>query len=402
MAVIKAVSSRAGITQALDYVMKEEKTEKRLVSGLGCMPESAKDEMQLTKELWEKTGGRTYKHFVQSYHEDEKITPEQAHRNAIELAENTRAWRGFEVLIATHVDRGHIHSHFIVNSVSYEDGHKLRWSKHDLKDLKERNDEQCLEQGLHVTEKGKTFSGDAREDIVAYKKDTYQLLKQAEKGEVKSYVQEIAMAVLDCKERATCREDFINQMQEMGYGVDWQENHKYITFTDLQRADQGERQCKIRNNKLEKYYGMDFGKEELEHEFEINVRRAKETESQHRSVSPGEPNAFRDHLNAEERASAEKRDHSETERGNSIKKRDHSETERGNSIKKRDHSETERGNSIKKRDHSEAERRNSIKKRGNSEAQREDRDTERERLRAEESRRIESIFGRNLTKGRSR
>ena len=77
MAVIKAVSSRAGITQALDYVMKEEKTEKRLVSGLGCMPESAKDEMQLTKELWEKTGGRTYKHFVQSYHEDEKITPEQ-------------------------------------------------------------------------------------------------------------------------------------------------------------------------------------------------------------------------------------------------------------------------------------------------------------------------------------
>ena len=178
MAVIKAVSSKAGITQALDYVMKEEKTEKRLVSGLGCMPESAKDEMQLTKELWEKTGGRTYKHFVQSYHEDEKITPEQAHRNAVELAENTRAWRGFEVLIATHVDKGHIHSHFIVNSVSYEDGHKLRWSKHDLKDLKERNDEQCLEQGLHVTEKGKTFSGDAREDTVAYKKDTYQLLSK--------------------------------------------------------------------------------------------------------------------------------------------------------------------------------------------------------------------------------
>ena len=51
MAVIKAVSSKAGITQALDYVMKEDKTDKRLVSGLGCMPESAKDEMQLTKEL---------------------------------------------------------------------------------------------------------------------------------------------------------------------------------------------------------------------------------------------------------------------------------------------------------------------------------------------------------------
>ena len=120
MAVIKAVSSKAGIGQALDYVTKEEKTEDKLVSGLHCEPDTVKDEMQATKELWGKTGGRTYKHFVQSYHEDEHITPEQAHKNAVELAKNTEAWKGHEVLIATHIDRGHIHSHFIVNSVNYE------------------------------------------------------------------------------------------------------------------------------------------------------------------------------------------------------------------------------------------------------------------------------------------
>ena len=85
MAVIKAVSSKAGIGQALDYVTKEEKTEDKLVSGLHCEPDTVKDEMQATKELWGKTGGRTYKHFVQSYHEDEHITPEQAHKNAVEL-----------------------------------------------------------------------------------------------------------------------------------------------------------------------------------------------------------------------------------------------------------------------------------------------------------------------------
>lgn len=105
MAVIKAVSSKAGIGQALDYVTKEEKTEDKLVSGLHCEPDTVKDEMQATKELWEKTGGRTYKHFVQSYHKDEKITPEQAHRNALQLAENTPAWKGFEVLVATHKDK---------------------------------------------------------------------------------------------------------------------------------------------------------------------------------------------------------------------------------------------------------------------------------------------------------
>lgn len=187
MAVIKAVSSKAGIGQALDYVTKEEKTEDKLVSGLHCEPDTVKDEMQATKELWGKTGGRTYKHFVHSYHEDEHITPEQAHKNAIELAKGTEAWKGHEVLIATHIDRGHIHTHFIVNSVNFEDGHKLQWSKADLQNLKDRCNEQSRQQGLHVPEKGKTFSGEEREETVAWNKETYNLLKQAEKGEVKSY-----------------------------------------------------------------------------------------------------------------------------------------------------------------------------------------------------------------------
>ena len=138
MAVIKAVSSKAGIGQAIDYVTKEEKTEEKLVSGLHCEAGTAKEEMQATKELWEKTGGRMYKHFVQSYHKDEKITPEQAHRNALQLAENMPAWKGFEVLVATHKDKDHIHTHFIVNSVNFEDGHKLQWSSADLRELKEQ------------------------------------------------------------------------------------------------------------------------------------------------------------------------------------------------------------------------------------------------------------------------
>ena len=276
MAVIKAVSSKVSIGQALDYVMKQEKTESKLITGLGCEAETVKEEMQATKELWGKLDGRTYKHFVQSYHKSEQITPEQAHRNAIELAKATKAWDGYEVLIATHTDRGHIHSHIIVNSVSYEDGHKLQWSKADLQDLKDRCNEQSRQQGLHVPEKGKTFYGEEREDTVAWNKETYRRLKQAEKGEVKSYVQEIALAIMDCKETATSRETFMEQMQAKGYGVDWQDKHKYITFVDLARQQQGERQCKVRNNKLESYYAVDFGKETLENGFESNARREKD------------------------------------------------------------------------------------------------------------------------------
>ena len=291
MAVIKAVSSKAGIGQALDYVTKEEKTEDKLVSGLHCEPDTVKDEMQATKELWGKTGGRTYKHFVHSYHEDEHITPEQAHKNAIELAKGTEAWKGHEVLIATHIDRGHIHTHFIVNSVNFEDGHKLQWSKADLQNLKDRCNEQSRQQGLHVPEKGKTFSGEEREETVAWNKETYNLLKQAEKGEVKSYVQDTALAVMDCRETATSREDFIDQMKARGYGVDWQDSHKYITYTDLAREQAGEKACKIRDNKLEKYYNMDFGKESMEHEFERNARTAEAEQSKRATsrVKPTEP-----------------------------------------------------------------------------------------------------------------
>ena len=159
------------------------------------------------------------------------------------------------------------------------------------KDLKERCNEQSREQGLHVPEKGKTFAGEVREETVAWSKDTYQLLKQAEQGKVKSYVQDIALAVLDCKETATSRETFIRLMNERGYGVDWQDSHKYITYTDLAREQAGEKACKIRDNKLEKYYNMDFGKESMEHEFERNARTAEAEQSKRAAsrVKPTEP-----------------------------------------------------------------------------------------------------------------
>lgn len=285
MAVIKAVSSRAGIGQALDYVTKEEKTEEKLVSGLHCEPDTAKDEMQATKEMWGKTGGRTYKHFVQSYHADEKITPEQAHRNAEELAKNTEAWKGFEVLISTHIDRWHTHTHFIVNSVSYEDGHKLQWSKADLQDLKDRCNEQSRQQGLHVPEKGKTFSGEEREITQAWTKDTYQTLKQAEKGKVESYVQNITLAIIEAKQTAKSKEEFIEQMESHGYSVDWQDSHKNITFTDKEREEHGETKCKVRNSRLEKYYNIDFSKEGLLNEFKANRAEAERPRAEQPSLA---------------------------------------------------------------------------------------------------------------------
>lgn len=345
MAIIKAISSKASIGTALDYVTKEEKTESKLVSGLRCQAETVKDEMQATKEMWGKTGGRTYKHFVLSYHEKENITPTQAHNNALALAKGTNAWEDFEVLVSTHIDKEHIHTHFIVNSVSMVDGHKLQWSKSDLQDLKKRCNEQCREQGLHIAQKGKTFEGAEREETVAYSKDTYQLLKKAEEGKVESYVFNIALKLLECKEKAKSKQEFIDMMKDKGVRVEWKDNHKHITFVDLEREQQGEKLCKVRNKRLEQYCNMDFGKESLENEFEVNLReqeRADRTEraraefGAYRETEQAHQGVAIEELRARERVAEQERHNSELERANRDVEQERLNSEREREVKNRE------------------------------------------------------------------
>ena len=115
-----------------------------------------------------------------------------------------------------------------------------------------------------------------REETTAYSKETYRLLQKAAQGKTDSYVQNIALAVLECREQATSREDFKMLMSERGYSVKWEDSRKHITFTDTSRQEHGEKKHSVRNNKLEQYYHMDFSKEGLEREFESNARKQAE------------------------------------------------------------------------------------------------------------------------------
>ena len=264
MAILKAVSSHAPIGVAIDYVAQREKTEERLLSGIGVSPETAKDEMESTKELYGKTGGRTYKHFVQSFAPGEKITPEDAHKIAKEFADKCACLKGFEVLIATHKDREHIHTHFIVNSVNYEDGHKFQMSAHDLQTMKDLSDDICREHGLSICEKGKTFEGTERVSIVAWTKEKFQYLQKViEEKTTKSYVRDTAVAVKEAMHIARSKSEFIEIMQKEGYSVDWQDRHKHITFTDPDGH-------KVRDTNLQKTFNLGVGKAELEEKFKEN------------------------------------------------------------------------------------------------------------------------------------
>lgn len=273
MAVIKAVSSHAPISVAIDYVSKREKTDEKLLSGIGVSPETAKDEMEATKELYGKTGGRTYKHFVQSFAPGENISPEEAHKIANLFAEKCECFKGFEVLVATHKDRDHVHTHFIVNSVNYEDGHKFQMSSKDLQAMKDLSDDICREHGLSITEKGKTFDGKERESIVAWVKEKYQFLQKTfEEKSSKSYINNTAVTVKEAMHTATSKEEFIGMMKDKGYSVDWQDKHKHITFSTTITDDKGnEKVVKVRDSNLNKTFNLGIGKQELESIFKENA-----------------------------------------------------------------------------------------------------------------------------------
>lgn len=262
MAIIKAVSSRASIGTAINYITKNEKTEERLISGINCTPVTAIDEMKATKEIWNKTEGRQYKHFVQSFSPEEKITPEQAHKIAVELMQDY--YKNFEIIIATHEDREHIHTHIIVNSVSFEDGHKLQQSRGQLEHMKDRSNELCRVYGLTVCEKG-----ERSQEITTYNIGKYKALEKASKGEYKSYVINTALSVSNAKETATNRTEFVELMKQQGYETNWTDSRKYITFTDKDGN-------KVRNSNLEKTFKGEFGKEQLENEFRRNQEREQQ------------------------------------------------------------------------------------------------------------------------------
>lgn len=259
MAIIKASASHSNIKNVINYVSKKEKTEYKLLSGYNCSPDTAAVEMQLVKELYSKTSGRSYKHFIQSFVPGE-VTPETAHRIANEFAEGCSVFSGYQVLIATHIDKEHIHTHFILNSVSCDSGYKFQMTPKDLQAMKDYSDELCRKYNLSICEKGKSLDGSDRTGPTAYDKEKYQFLLAAEQGKVKSYVRDTAIAVHDSLGESKTRDDFISAMASRGYSTEWKDNHKYITFTDPEGK-------KVRNSNLQKTYNLPVSKDELEHRF---------------------------------------------------------------------------------------------------------------------------------------
>ena len=257
-AIPEKTQSAKAMKRVLDYVMQEKKTlldGVQLVSGQNCVPESAYQEFMATKHRFGKATGVFFKQYVQSFMPDCGVTPGQIHQIGLETA---KAFDGFEVVVATHIDRDHWHNHFVVNSVNCETGLKIQINEKGLEQLRERSDEICQQFGL--------------ETLKPYKKPKQRTINQREyraalRGDSKKL--QLANAIDYAVAVSRTKQQFIEEMQKRGYDVKWIDHYKYITYT----TPDGQR---FRDNRLPDNKYLKSNMEEL---FAYGYEQAETNES---------------------------------------------------------------------------------------------------------------------------
>lgn len=262
MAIFAAIPERTqtatAMKRVLDYVVQDKKINLdgvKLVSGQHCVPEFAYQEFMATKNDYGKGNGVFFKQYVQSFKPNCCATPEMIHQIGIETA---KAFEGFEVVIATHIDRDHWHNHFVVNSVNCETGLKIQINEKGLEQLRQKSDKICQQFGLEI--------------LKPYEKPKQKAISQREyrnalRGESKKL--KLANVIDYAVAHSRTKQQFIAQMERLGYGVKWIDHYRYITYT----TPEGQR---FRDNRLleEKYL-----KANMEELFAYGQQKAKAIES---------------------------------------------------------------------------------------------------------------------------
>ena len=242
----KGTQTRGCMKSVMRYVAQENKTlwnGDQLISGIGCQPETVFDEFLSTKLLHHKDGGVQFYHMVQSFPKGTDVDPRTAHEAARQLA---GYFDGCEILVCTHTDREHIHSHCIINSVNFETGKKLHMADEQIQALRVRNDAICEKLDLPKFQKDEQRQSDGMSNAEYY---------PAAKGE--SWKLELMRVIDECMRYAGNREKFLALLRAEGYDATWTDSRKNITYV----TPDG-RKCRDSKLHMEKYL-----KENMEAEF---------------------------------------------------------------------------------------------------------------------------------------
>jgi len=199
----------------IEYAANEDKTERHyFLSGLNCNTTYARRQFQSVKNHFDKDGGIVAYHGYQSFAEGE-VTPEEAHRIGIELAEELWGDR-FQVIIATHVNTKCLHNHFVINSISFKDGKRFRDNRITYRIMRETSDRICIEHNLSVVEN--PHRG----------KEPTNLYRAEKAGMPTRY--NVARAAIDEAISKSCNmREFEMYLKQMGYSTQFNPKRKYWT-----------------------------------------------------------------------------------------------------------------------------------------------------------------------------
>lgn len=265
MAIVKTISpkikTQVHLSEALAYITKDEKASDCYYHN--CVNDSDIDavaeEFQSTRIMLRQDKGIIASHICQSFSPDDNITPEIAHEIGKQMIE--RCFPDYQVVLATHKDREHIHNHFIINSVNLIDGKKFYENKSTLRLIRKVSDELCYRHNLSVIEK---------EDATKYSPLDQATLHAARQGRSWKFnlVKDLDAALDSCKTKS----EFVRFFESKNYEIKFTPQN--ITFRKV-----GNKKG-IRADTLAKQFGRKYSKSSIEKKLNIASPTEKSKESQ--------------------------------------------------------------------------------------------------------------------------
>ncbi len=208
---------RQALVDVIAYAANEDKTEKLYyTTGINCSVQCARDQFDTTKLRFGKTGGNVAYHAYQSFKPGE-VTPDEAHAIGVQLARELWGDR-FQMVVATHLDREHLHSHIVINSVSFKDGGKFHDCRDTYKLLRETSDRICREHGLSIVDqpKGRGVS---------------HYVYKLEKAGMPTRYNVARQAIDEAIRLSLTIEEFKSELRTRGYSYRFDPKRKYWTVT---------------------------------------------------------------------------------------------------------------------------------------------------------------------------
>lgn len=210
-------ADRQALADIIAYASDENKTEKQyFTTGINCDVENAREQFNITKLSFNKTGGIVCGHCMQSF-DGYEVTPEEAHEIGVQMSKELWGDR-FQIVVATHLNTNNVHNHIVFNSVSFVDGKRFHFCTEETMRIRAVSDRICRERNLSVIEHPEG------------KRVPYSLYKMEKAGMPTRY--NVARQALDEAISVSANmEEFKSELKKRGYLYQFNPRRKYWTVT---------------------------------------------------------------------------------------------------------------------------------------------------------------------------